>query len=247
MKIVLAAWLVALQPRLSAAMPQEDLAGLFSGPVCDIQGLFCTRLDVPRQGAICSICIKANVVFCLSNLDVSLSAVLMRHSQITTFSFPCVYPRLRLGLQRALLTSLATPADFVLALPTCSRPEKAARKFVEVSPEPGSSFDRLLAPEDIAMYGGLCALATFTREEMKRRVLDNSSFKNLDLVPQVPSYIQTSCLGHYLSDMIALCSLLMLAWGMVSQRNFAKVAEHILTFTWGCVEQCKVDIHSGEF
>lgn len=43
-----------------------------------------------------------------------------------------------------------------------------------------------MAPEDIAVYGGLCALATFSREEMKRRVLENTSFKNfLDLVPQV--------------------------------------------------------------
>lgn len=63
---------------------------------------------------------------------------------------------------------------------------QAARKFVEVAPELGSSFDGVVSPEDIAVYGGLCALATFNREEMKRKVLDNSSFKNfLDLVPQV--------------------------------------------------------------
>lgn len=44
----------------------------------------------------------------------------------------------------------------------------------------------MVAPEDIAVYGGLCALATFSREEMKRKVLDNAAFKNfLDLVPQV--------------------------------------------------------------
>lgn len=63
---------------------------------------------------------------------------------------------------------------------------QAARKLVEVSPELGSSFDGVVAPEDIAVYGGLCALATFSREEMKRKVLDNTNFKNfLDLVPQV--------------------------------------------------------------
>lgn len=63
---------------------------------------------------------------------------------------------------------------------------QAARKFVEVSPELGSTFDGVVAPEDVAVYGGLCALATFGREEIKRRVLENASFKNfLDLVPQV--------------------------------------------------------------
>lgn len=54
----------------------------------------------------------------------------------------------------------------------------------------------MVAPEDMAVYGGLCALATFSREEMKRRVLDNSSFKNfLDLVPQVRrvGYIGGAC------------------------------------------------------
>lgn len=57
---------------------------------------------------------------------------------------------------------------------------------MDVAPELGSSFDGVVAPEDIAVYGGLCALATFSREEMRLRVLDNASFKNfLDLVPQV--------------------------------------------------------------
>lgn len=57
---------------------------------------------------------------------------------------------------------------------------------MDVAPELGSSFDGVVAPEDIAVYGGLCALATFSREEMRQRVLDNASFKNFfDLVPQV--------------------------------------------------------------
>ncbi|CAN0409720.1 unnamed protein product, partial [Laminaria digitata] len=81
---------------------------------------------------------------------------------------------------------------------------QAARKFVEVAPELGSSFDGVVAPEDIAVYGGMCALATFTRGEMKRKVLDNSSFKNfLDLVPQVRELMNDfansryqSCLGY---------------------------------------------------
>lgn len=56
---------------------------------------------------------------------------------------------------------------------------------MEVSPDLGSTFDGVLAPEDVAVYGGLCAMATFNREEMKRKVLENASFKNfLDLVPQ---------------------------------------------------------------
>ena len=91
---------------------------------------------------------------------------------------------------RTIFLMLSTSVVFVLVhhyVSVCAHfASQAARKFVEVAPELGSSFDGVVSPEDIAVYGGLCALATFSREEMKRKVLDNSSFKNfLDLVPQV--------------------------------------------------------------
>jgi hypothetical protein len=44
----------------------------------------------------------------------------------------------------------------------------------------------VIAPEDVAMYGGFCALATFDREELKSKVMDSPAFKGfLDLVPKV--------------------------------------------------------------
>jgi COP9 signalosome complex subunit 1 len=39
-----------------------------------------------------------------------------------------------------------------------------------------SVYTQLLAPGDIAVYGVLCALASFTRNQLKARVLDNDGF-----------------------------------------------------------------------
>ncbi|KAJ3105461.1 cop9 signalosome complex subunit [Phlyctochytrium planicorne] len=54
----------------------------------------------------------------------------------------------------------------------------AARCFLDVPFELSSSLPDVVTSNDIAIYGGLCALATFDRDELKRRVFDNSDFKS---------------------------------------------------------------------
>jgi len=62
----------------------------------------------------------------------------------------------------------------------------AARQFLECSPELGSSFQEVLSPQDVAIYGALCALAAFDRAELKAKVIDNTNFRAfLELVPEV--------------------------------------------------------------
>jgi COP9 signalosome complex subunit 1 len=42
--------------------------------------------------------------------------------------------------------------------------------------------------QDVALYGVLCGLATFERDELKTRVLSNISFKEfMELTPEVRS------------------------------------------------------------
>eukprot|EP01105_Mastigella_eilhardi_P006525 TRINITY_DN18069_c0_g1_i1.p1 TRINITY_DN18069_c0_g1~~TRINITY_DN18069_c0_g1_i1.p1 ORF type:complete len:495 (-),score=175.78 TRINITY_DN18069_c0_g1_i1:91-1554(-) len=68
--------------------------------------------------------------------------------------------------------------------------KQAARKFLECPAELGSSFSEVIAPEDVAVYGGLCALATFDRGELKRLVLENQTFRqHLDAAPAVARVI----------------------------------------------------------
>jgi len=80
----------------------------------------------------------------------------------------------------------------------------AARKFLETTFDLGNNFTEVIAPQDVAIYGGLCALAMFDRAELKSKVIDNSAFKNfLELVPQVREMINdfygsryASCLNY---------------------------------------------------
>nr|KYP77006.1 COP9 signalosome complex subunit 1 [Cajanus cajan] len=46
----------------------------------------------------------------------------------------------------------------------------AARKFLETGPELGLHYNEVIAQQDVATYGGLCALATFDRAELKAMV-----------------------------------------------------------------------------
>jgi len=40
-------------------------------------------------------------------------------------------------------------------------------QFLETGPELASHYNDVIAPQDVATYGGLCALATFDRVELK--------------------------------------------------------------------------------
>ena len=49
-----------------------------------------------------------------------------------------------------------------------------------------ADFGDIIAPADVAIYGGICALATFDRTELRTRVLDNISFRSfLELCPEL--------------------------------------------------------------
>ncbi len=53
-------------------------------------------------------------------------------------------------------------------------------------PNDEEAYNEVITPNDIAVYGGLCALASMTRDELQRSVLDNSSFRNyLELEPHI--------------------------------------------------------------
>ncbi|KAJ6955292.1 hypothetical protein NC652_006663 [Populus alba x Populus x berolinensis] len=76
----------------------------------------------------------------------------------------------------------------------------AARKFLEVGPELGNSYNEVIAPQDVATYGGLCALASFDRMELKNKVIDSINFRNfLELVPEVRELIHDFYSSHYAS------------------------------------------------
>jgi COP9 signalosome complex subunit 1 len=49
-----------------------------------------------------------------------------------------------------------------------------------------ANYHHILSANDVALYGGLCALATFNRQDLKKKVLDNPDFKQfLELEPHI--------------------------------------------------------------
>eukprot|EP00270_Netrium_digitus_P022112 TRINITY_DN977_c0_g1_i2.p1 TRINITY_DN977_c0_g1~~TRINITY_DN977_c0_g1_i2.p1 ORF type:complete len:370 (-),score=100.16 TRINITY_DN977_c0_g1_i2:57-1166(-) len=74
------------------------------------------------------------------------------------------------------------------------------QQFMEVSVELRSNYSDVIAPQDVATYGGLCALASFDRNELKSKVIQNSNFKYfLELVPEVRELIHDFHASRYAS------------------------------------------------
>lgn len=81
--------------------------------------------------------------------------------------------------------------------------KQAAKKFLETTFDLGTNFNEVVSPQDVAVYGALCSLATFERSELKK-VIDSSTFRSfLELVPEVRELLSdfyfsryASCLKH---------------------------------------------------
>ncbi|CCI48383.1 unnamed protein product [Albugo candida] len=83
--------------------------------------------------------------------------------------------------------------------------KNAAEKFISCHIDIGASYNEVLHSEDIALYGGICALATLTRDELRDKVINNSSFKAfLELVPWLREMIADFYSGKYAACLASL-------------------------------------------
>ncbi|PHT96547.1 COP9 signalosome complex subunit 1 [Capsicum chinense] len=88
---------------------------------------------------------------------------------------------------QAILTRLKCAAG--LAELATKRYKSAAKYFLQASFD-HCDFPELLSPNNVAMYGGLCALASYDRSELQKNVIFSSSFKLfLELEPQLRDVI----------------------------------------------------------
>jgi len=68
--------------------------------------------------------------------------------------------------------------------------ENAAFSFLEVTVDMAYDYDELFVPQDIAAYGGLCAVAMLDRDQIKRKLIQCRSFKKmLSLTPPVEAIV----------------------------------------------------------
>jgi COP9 signalosome complex subunit 1 len=62
----------------------------------------------------------------------------------------------------------------------------ASISFLGTDAGMGQKYSSVISPNDVAVYGGLCALATMERNELHTRVLENSNFRTyLELEPHI--------------------------------------------------------------
>lgn len=85
----------------------------------------------------------------------------------------------------------------IASLGQAKHPE-AARNFLQVDPAVSpDNYDKFASPNDVAIYGGLLALATMSRPELSG-VLENSSFRTfLELEPHIRRAISQFVNGRY--------------------------------------------------
>ncbi|KAM0732032.1 COP9 signalosome complex subunit 1 [Formica fusca] len=88
---------------------------------------------------------------------------------------------------QAIITKLKVAAG--LAELATRKYKMAAKHFLQASLD-HCDCPELLSPGNVALYGGLCALATFDRHELQKQVIFSSSFKLfLELEPQLRDII----------------------------------------------------------
>lgn len=74
----------------------------------------------------------------------------------------------------------------------------AALSFLQVDPALTDTYNEVLTSNDVAVYGGLCALASMDRNELTSKVLESSSFRQfLELEPHIRRAISFFCSSKY--------------------------------------------------
>jgi len=81
----------------------------------------------------------------------------------------------------------------------------AARSFLSVTIDIDGKYPEVISARDIAIYGSICALVTYSRTQLKDEVLQNSTFKSfLELVPKLRNIILDFQTSKYTSCFAAL-------------------------------------------
>ena len=65
---------------------------------------------------------------------------------------------------------------------------------VQVPNEMATQYQDVLSAQDVAVYGGLCALASFDRSELRSHVINNVSFR--DYMEVNPEVMLILCCAH---------------------------------------------------
>lgn len=76
--------------------------------------------------------------------------------------------------------------------------KEAANSFLSIDSSLADTYNEVISSNDVAVYGGLCALASMSRAELQTKVLDNTNFRSfLESEPHIRRAINFFCASKY--------------------------------------------------
>lgn len=91
--------------------------------------------------------------------------------------------------------------------------KNAANHLLQIPFDQCAHIWKFVAPRELAIYGCLCAMATFDRVELKAKVFENTNFKQfLELEPQVREALRAFYHSRFAECFIILGRLKVIEW-----------------------------------
>ncbi|EPS31376.1 hypothetical protein PDE_06331 [Penicillium oxalicum 114-2] len=129
-----------------------------------------------------------SMLFKLINVSVERGDWLAVQSNVHRLRAAQSKPEDRLKSQPKMAAALG------LALMHSGSYAEAAKSFLGSDVSLTDTFNEVITANDVAVYGGLCAMASMDRESLRRDVLENSTFRNfLELEPHIRRAIVFFC------------------------------------------------------
>ena len=144
--------------------------------------------------------------------------------------------------------------DAAMSFVTCDSRMVQARLD---NPDDEEAYNEILTPNDIAVYGGLCALASMNRSELQKHVLENSKFRNyLELEPHIRRAISffvsskySSCLSileSYKADYLLDLHLQRHVPELYSQVRTKSIVQYFIPFSSVTLKALTSAFHTDE-
>ncbi|KAI9763072.1 MAG: hypothetical protein M1835_007945 [Candelina submexicana] len=169
----------------SIRMGHEDF-GNFYHETGDLQSSYKSyakmREYCTSQKQILEMCLKMLIVGVEQNSWISVQTSVLKIRDLN------LKPEVEADIQPKLHASMA------LSYMASGNYKEAATSFLAVNPSLGDTFNQVMTSNDVAVYGGLCALASMDRNELQTRVLENSHFRSfLELEPHIRRAVSFFC------------------------------------------------------
>lgn len=149
-------------------------------------------------------CVEPQAVFATCMTIIRLRALQRQYSDIQNFTSKAHHTPFKDDSSQSKIF-----AAYGLYNMATGKYRDAATSFSQVKPQDlGTAFSDLLSPQDVALYGVLCALGSLDRAEVQQKLLDSQTFREcLDMAPQIRDLAVDFCNCRYAACLSSLGKL----------------------------------------